>query len=641
MKRQFIYRITFISILVLALSSNAINSEGIPQQISYQGKLKENGIPVHNAFRKITFSIAYDNKEWKETHEQVKIMNGLYSVVLGSINKIPLNLFNNQERKLKIAVNDILLEPDIVILSVGYAFRSANSDNANLLNGKTPAYYLNLDTINQIQGDANRNIDLVAGKGIAITKDQTKHSVYIASTVKESTSVLDSPDGKKINVVHVTNSGNVGVGVQSPAEKLDVSGGIRVRNSNGTNAGTIRWNGSDFEGYNGSKWMSLSQINFNPSKGIQIGSSSTCNTNFDGMMRYNTQLKIPEFCNGTTWLALYAQPPEKPDEITGPSSAQYSQSISFSIVPVKRAISYAWSLPDGSKILSGNDSSNITVKYGYKSGEVCVKAINAVGVTSESCHSVDLEQTVYHYTGEEQTFQVPPTVSSINVDVRGAQGGPTQSSNLNVGGLGGRVYATLKVKPDEILYIYVGGAGDYVYKNGGFNGGGQIICNTSQNCNTSIGSGGGASDIRQNGKELTDRVVIAGGGGGGSYGHSEAPCYGGNGGELIGAKGSCLRNDFTYDCIGGGQNGGGLGCSAIYKYNSTTFKYCNYGSFGYGGDALNHSGTRYSGGGGGYYGGGSGLNCGCGGSSYTIPSANNVVHVQGFQKGNGQIIITW
>jgi hypothetical protein len=245
MQRHIIYRISLISIFVLALSlpSNVLNSEGIPQQISYQGKLTEDGIPVHNAFRKITFSIAYDSKEWKETHEQVKIMNGLYSVILGSINKIPLNLFNNQERKLKIAVNDTLLEPDIVILSVGYAFRSANSDNANLLNGKNPAYYLNLDTINQIQGDANRNIDLVAGKGIAITKDQTKHSVYIASTVKESTSVLDSPDGNKKNVVHVTNSGNVGVGTQAPSEKMHVNGNLKI------NGNLINKNGQIFLPY--------------------------------------------------------------------------------------------------------------------------------------------------------------------------------------------------------------------------------------------------------------------------------------------------------------------------------------------------------------------------------------------------------
>jgi hypothetical protein len=245
MQRHIIYRISLISIFVLALSlpSNVLNSEGIPQQISYQGKLTEDGIPVHNAFRKITFSIAYDSKEWKETHEQVKIMNGLYSVVLGSINKIPLSLFNDQERKLKIAVNDTLLEPDIVILSVGYAFRSANSDNANLLNGKAPAYYSNLDTINQIQGGANRNIELVAGKGISITKNQTKHSVYIASTVKESTSVLDSPDGNKKNVVHVTNSGNVGVGTQAPSEKMHVNGNLKI------NGNLINKNGQIFLPY--------------------------------------------------------------------------------------------------------------------------------------------------------------------------------------------------------------------------------------------------------------------------------------------------------------------------------------------------------------------------------------------------------
>ncbi|MBC7850064.1 MAG: hypothetical protein H7Y31_10020 [Chitinophagaceae bacterium] len=53
---------------------------------------------------------------------------------------------------------------------------------------------------------------------------------------------------------------NVGIGTQSPQQKLDVNGKIRIGNDNGSPApGTIRYNDAtnDFEGFNGSEWKSL------------------------------------------------------------------------------------------------------------------------------------------------------------------------------------------------------------------------------------------------------------------------------------------------------------------------------------------------------------------------------------------------
>ncbi len=55
-------------------------------------------------------------------------------------------------------------------------------------------------------------------------------------------------------------SGSVGIGTLSPVEALDVGGGIRIGNSGNTNAGTIRWTGTDFEGYTGSTWRSFTDI---------------------------------------------------------------------------------------------------------------------------------------------------------------------------------------------------------------------------------------------------------------------------------------------------------------------------------------------------------------------------------------------
>jgi hypothetical protein len=57
----------------------------------------------------------------------------------------------------------------------------------------------------------------------------------------------------------VPSSGNAGIGTLSPDEKLDVAGAVKLGTTGHTNAGTIRWTGSDFEGYNGSSWLSLTE----------------------------------------------------------------------------------------------------------------------------------------------------------------------------------------------------------------------------------------------------------------------------------------------------------------------------------------------------------------------------------------------
>ena len=59
------------------------------------------------------------------------------------------------------------------------------------------------------------------------------------------------------NDLYNINSGNVGIGTNNPVEKLDISGGLRINNTSTLNAGTIRWTGSDFEGYDGTVWLSL------------------------------------------------------------------------------------------------------------------------------------------------------------------------------------------------------------------------------------------------------------------------------------------------------------------------------------------------------------------------------------------------
>ena len=49
----------------------------------------------------------------------------------------------------------------------------------------------------------------------------------------------------------------MGVGNNNPEEMLDVSGAIKLGTTTSTNAGTIRWTGTDFQGWDGTQWITF------------------------------------------------------------------------------------------------------------------------------------------------------------------------------------------------------------------------------------------------------------------------------------------------------------------------------------------------------------------------------------------------
>ena len=55
----------------------------------------------------------------------------------------------------------------------------------------------------------------------------------------------------------VTTDGNVGIGLTAPQQMLDVAGAIRLGNTAQATGGSIRFTGLDFEGHDGSAWISL------------------------------------------------------------------------------------------------------------------------------------------------------------------------------------------------------------------------------------------------------------------------------------------------------------------------------------------------------------------------------------------------
>ncbi|CAL1517154.1 tail fiber domain-containing protein [Chitinophaga sp. MM2321] len=59
----------------------------------------------------------------------------------------------------------------------------------------------------------------------------------------------------EVNIDPVTK--NIGFGIVAPAQRADINGAIKIGNTTVDSPGAIRFNGADFEGYDGAAWKSL------------------------------------------------------------------------------------------------------------------------------------------------------------------------------------------------------------------------------------------------------------------------------------------------------------------------------------------------------------------------------------------------
>jgi len=312
---------------------------------------------------------------------------------------------------------------------------------------------------------------------------------------------------------------------------------------------------------------------------------------------------------------------------------KYSTSSGFDPALAGTNISETSSYGTGAFSLSPSGLTTTTTYY------VRAYATNSAGTTyGDQVSFITAIQTEFNYTGGVQTFTVPAGITSVTIEVWGAEGGVDGSPSS--GGLGGYAIGTLAVSAGSTLYLYVGGqgqSGGATDRNnaGGWNGGGYGgFDNSSQTKNG--GGGGGASDVRNGGQALENRVIVVGGGGG-----SANSASGGNGGGTSGTAGTTFNTGI----------GGGGGTQSSGGTVSTTAWGASAGSLGLGGNgSTNQNAWGSAGGGGGYYGGGGGTGTaihgsgyaggGGGGSSYTggVTSASTTA---GQRSGNGLIKITY
>lgn len=168
--------LTIVFVLMTAFASTA----DVPNLMNYQGLLMDAaGSPI-NGTRSIQFSLFETETGgeafWTETQE-VQIKDGLFSVLLGSVNSFESAEHDSGDVYLEIKIaDDPPMTPRKQMVSVGYAFLSDDSDH---LEGYPASAFIR--KINNVPPE-NSEISLVAGDNVTITPNPEGHQIEISAT---------------------------------------------------------------------------------------------------------------------------------------------------------------------------------------------------------------------------------------------------------------------------------------------------------------------------------------------------------------------------------------------------------------------------------------------------------------------------
>ena len=135
----------WLTVLVVIVALTSAATAAVPRLINYQGALSDaRGVAV-DGIHTVTFSF-YSSTDagapalWREVHRSIDVKDGLFHVVLGSVNPIPDKTFASGQLWIGISVdNDPEIEPRMQMTAVPWAVRAAVADALAGDSGSGPA----------------------------------------------------------------------------------------------------------------------------------------------------------------------------------------------------------------------------------------------------------------------------------------------------------------------------------------------------------------------------------------------------------------------------------------------------------------------------------------------------------------------
>ena len=108
--------------------------------------------------------------------------------------------------------------------------------------------------------------------------------------------------------------------------------------------------------------------------------------------------------------------PETPGAITGLSSVCANElSVPYSITPISGATNYAWNVPQGSTIVSGQGTNSIIINFGSNAGNVSVYASNSCANSTIKSLAVSITCRSEDFTDNKIELFPNPASENINI----------------------------------------------------------------------------------------------------------------------------------------------------------------------------------------------------------------------------------
>jgi hypothetical protein len=148
--------VLWLVIFVFLLSLSYVFAD-VPHMINYQGKITTPQGALIDTTVEMIFTIYADSlgvsDEWSETQAEVVVKEGIFNILLGSVDTIPSAVFDGNIKYLGVQVGaDPEMTPLKPIVSVAYAFRTGSVQSLDIVNEPgvaafSGAYYLFLDAL--------------------------------------------------------------------------------------------------------------------------------------------------------------------------------------------------------------------------------------------------------------------------------------------------------------------------------------------------------------------------------------------------------------------------------------------------------------------------------------------------------------